>query len=53
MRRCIFKRVLIGILLLGTAETISACNTVSGIGKDIDSIGKGVSKGADDTQKKM
>jgi predicted small secreted protein len=46
-------RALIGMLLLGAAGTMSACNTISGIGEDINSLGRGVTKGADDTQKKM
>jgi predicted small secreted protein len=41
------------MLLLGAAGTMSACNTISGIGEDINSLGRGVTKGADDTQKKM
>ena len=53
MRRCNFVRVLIGMLLLGAVGTISACNTISGLGEDINSLGRGVTKGADDTQKKM
>lgn len=53
MRRCNFARVLIGMLLLGAAGAMSACNTISGLGEDINSLGRGVTKGADDTQKKM
>ena len=53
MRRYVFVRVLFGMLLLGAAGTMSACNTISGLGEDINSLGRGVTKGADDTQKKM
>lgn len=53
MRKCNLVRVLIGVLLLGAAGTMSACNTISGLGEDINTLGRGVTKGADDTQKKM
>ena len=32
------------VLLLATAAVLSACNTVRGVGKDVQSVGKAVEK---------
>ena len=36
----------LAVLLVGGAGTISACNTVEGVGKDVDAAGKGITRGA-------
>ena len=40
-------------LLLGAVLALSACNTIGGLGDDINGLGKSVTKGAETTQKKM
>jgi len=43
-------KLLLGAALLGT---ISACNTVAGIGEDISAAGRGMTRGAEQTKQKM
>jgi len=40
-------RKLVGLTLVASALLVSACNTISGAGKDVSSAGKTVSKTAD------
>lgn len=40
-------RKLIGLMLVAGAVTLSACNTVEGVGKDVSSAGDTVAKTAD------
>ena len=43
-------KLLLGAALLGT---ISACNTVAGVGEDISAAGRGITRGAEQTKEKM
>ena len=40
-------RKLVGLAIVASALMVSACNTVEGAGKDVDSAGKTVAKTAD------
>ena len=53
MRIKIIAKLALATLLLGAAGTISACNTIGGMGEDVSAVGRGVTKGADTTQEKM
>lgn len=53
MRIAIIAKLAVAALLLGAAGTLSACNTIGGMGEDVSALGKGVSKSADATQKRM
>lgn len=53
MRMTIIAKLAVAALLLGAAGTISACNTINGLGEDVSSVGNSMSKSADSTQKKM
>lgn len=53
MRMNIIAKLTVAALLLGSVVTLSACNTISGVGDDVGAVGSGISKGADQTQKKM
>ena len=46
-----YKAIATALLLLGSCVTLSACNTVSGAGKDVSSAGKAVTNTADDAKK--
>ncbi len=48
-------KILIAKLLIGAAlmGTISACNTIAGIGEDVSAAGRGVTRGAETTKQKM
>jgi predicted small secreted protein len=41
------------VLLLAAVAALSACNTMSGAGKDVSAAGSAVTDGAQDVQKKM
>ena len=43
-------RTIIALVLVGGALATSACNTVSGAGRDVSSAGHAVSKTADDAK---
>ena len=49
------KLTRIAAIILGLAAmgTLQACNTVEGAGKDVQAVGKGVSKGAKKVKSKM
>ena len=53
MRLKIISKLALAALLLGGAGTISACNTIGGMGEDVSAVGNGVTRGADNTQKRM
>ena len=53
MRMNIIAKLSIATLLLAAAGSISACNTIGGVGEDVSALGKGVTKGADNVQKSM
>jgi entericidin B len=41
------------ILLLATLTLLAGCNTIAGIGKDVEAAGSAVDKAATETKKKM
>ncbi|MFC5472915.1 entericidin A/B family lipoprotein [Paraherbaspirillum soli] len=47
------KRVLAVAIMLGMFGTLTACNTVAGVGKDVQTGGEKVKDAAEDVQKKM
>jgi predicted small secreted protein len=53
MRKNIIAKLALAALLLSAAGTISACNTIGGVGEDVSAVGKGVTTGAEKTQDKM
>jgi len=53
MGKNITAKLALAALLLGAAGTISACNTIGGLGEDVSALGKSVTKGAEKTEKKM
>jgi predicted small secreted protein len=48
--KSLLVKILIGAALMGT---VSACNTVAGMGEDISAAGRGLSRGAEQTKQKM
>ena len=53
MRKVINVKLPLVGLLLGAIFMTSACNTIGGLGDDINGLGKSMTKGAETTQKKM
>ncbi len=53
MRKNIIAKLAVAALLLSAAGTISACNTIGGVGEDVSAVGRGVTTGAEKTQDKM
>jgi len=43
-------KLLLGAALMGT---LSACNTIAGMGEDVSAAGRGVTRGAETTKQKM
>lgn len=41
------------LLIIAAALVVAGCNTVSGVGKDVEAAGSAVDKAAQDTKKKM
>jgi predicted small secreted protein len=41
------------LMLAAVAALLAGCNTISGIGKDVQALGGAVDKAATDTKKKM
>ena len=41
------------IVILAAVLTLAGCNTIAGMGKDIEAAGSAVDKAATDTKKKM
>ncbi len=48
--KSLLLKLLIGAALLGT---ISACNTIAGVGEDVSAAGRGITRGAESTKQKM
>jgi entericidin B len=48
-----FQKILATMMLLGTLGTIAGCNTVEGMGKDIERGGEATQDAARDVQRKM
>jgi len=44
------KRIL---MVIAAVVAVAGCNTISGIGKDVEAAGSAVDKAAQDTKKKM
>ncbi len=53
MRKNIIAKLSIAALLLAAGGSVSACNTIGGVGEDVSALGKGMTKGADSVQKSM
>lgn len=47
------KKLLAGALILGFIATLSACNTIEGVGKDVSSGGEHVEDAAKDVKEGM
>lgn len=47
------KPILITALFAVATLTLTACNTVQGVGQDIESVGKGIEKGSKDVRRKF
>jgi predicted small secreted protein len=47
------KKLITLFTVIFTLSSLTACNTISGIGKDVAGAGKAVSSVADDTKKEM
>jgi len=41
------------LMVIAAVVAVAACNTISGIGKDVEAAGSAVDKAAQDTKKKM
>jgi len=48
-----FQRLLATLMLLGMLGTIAGCNTIQGMGKDIERGGEATQDAAKDVQRKM
>jgi predicted small secreted protein len=44
---------LLMMIALGASLMLSACNTIEGMGEDIENAGEGISEGAEKVKKKM
>lgn len=53
MKQTATKLLAIAFLFGAGTVVLSACNTVAGVGEDVQAVGKGVTKGADRTKSKM
>ena len=47
------KKIMVVAVMFGMLGALSACNTVAGVGKDVESGGEKVKDAAQDVQKKM
>ncbi len=45
------RALLLALALASLAPMLSACNTTSGVGKDVSATGRAVTRGADDVKK--
>ena len=52
-RKSIIIKPALGLLLLGAAGTMSACNTIGGLGEDVSAVGQSATTGADKTKQEM
>ncbi|OGA59827.1 MAG: entericidin [Betaproteobacteria bacterium RIFCSPLOWO2_12_FULL_65_14] len=48
-----FKRILATVVLVGIFGSITGCNTISGMGKDIERAGEATQDTAADVKRKM
>jgi entericidin B len=48
-----FQRIFAALIILGFLGTIMGCNTIAGMGKDIERGGDAIEHTAKDAQKKM
>jgi len=47
------KKITALLALAGLVTLLGACNTIAGVGKDVEAAGSAVDKAATDTKKKM
>jgi predicted small secreted protein len=47
------KKITALLALAGLVTVLGACNTIAGVGKDVEAAGSAVDKAATDTKKKM
>lgn len=47
------KKLLLMIFTLALGVSLSACNTIRGVGEDISAVGSGIDKAATSVQKKL
>jgi len=47
------KQITALLTLVGLVAMLGACNTIAGMGKDVEAAGSAVDKAATDTKKKM
>ncbi len=53
MKKLTVKTFAVALVLGAASVAVTACNTVEGVGKDVQAVGKGVTKGAAKTKSKM
>lgn len=53
MRASVGTTGMVALLLAAAAATLSACNTVSGMGEDLSAAGRGIDQTSENTQDKM
>ena len=53
MRVKIIVKFAAAVLLLGVAGSITACNTIGGLGEDVSNLGNKMTKKADQTERRM
>lgn len=53
MKKLTVKFLAFAFVIGVTGVAVTACNTVEGVGKDVQAVGKGVSKGAAKTKSKL
>ena len=47
------KKLIYGLAALATALSLSACNTMTGVGKDVEKGGQKIQEESKETQRKM
>jgi predicted small secreted protein len=53
MKKVAIRSIAVVFALSVGSFTVTACNTIEGAGKDVQAVGKGVSKGASKTKSKL
>lgn len=51
--RAMKMQSVVRLAAIAAAVAISACNTVTGVGQDVEKVGSGISKGAQKVEKKI
>lgn len=46
-------QIFVRLAAIAATAAISACNTVSGVGQDVEKVGSGISQGAQKVEKKI